>query len=82
MVMYADWRPVETATSPNCCVSAGPPSWADTGPTENGFRVVDVWESQEAFEAFGRDKLFAAFETAGVNPPPPHVFQVHNFVKD
>ncbi len=23
------------------------------GPTENGFRVVDVWESEEAFQRFG-----------------------------
>jgi hypothetical protein len=34
-----------------------------------GTRVVDVWESQEAFDAFIRDRLQPAFAKAGVTWP-------------
>jgi hypothetical protein len=37
------------------------------GPMEGGgTRVVDVWESQDVFDAFIRDRLQPAFERAGV----------------
>jgi hypothetical protein len=51
------------------------------GPSENGWRVVDVWESEEALQAFS-EVLIPAMQEAGLDPPPPQVFQVHNFVKD
>jgi hypothetical protein len=41
------------------------------GPMEGGgTRVVDVWESQEVFDTFIRDRLQPAFERAGVSMPP------------
>lgn len=40
------------------------------GPMEGGgTRVVDVWESQEVFDAFIRDRLQPAFQKAGVTMP-------------
>jgi hypothetical protein len=37
------------------------------GPMEGGgTRVVDVWKSQEVFDAFIRDRLQPAFAKAGV----------------
>jgi hypothetical protein len=39
------------------------------GPMEGGMRIVDVWESPEAFEAFARDRLAAAFQKAGATFP-------------
>ena len=40
------------------------------GPMEGGgMRVVDVWESPEAFQAFAHDRLGPAFERAGVALP-------------
>ena len=37
------------------------------GPMEGGgTRVVDVWESQDVFDTFIRDRLQPAFEKAGV----------------
>lgn len=40
------------------------------GPMEGGgTRVVDVWESQEVFDAFIRDRLVPAFQKAGVSLP-------------
>ena len=51
------------------------------GPTESGWRVVDVWESEEAFKRFG-EKLLPAFEAAGVPVTPPEVYPAHNFVTE
>ena len=31
-------------------------------------RVVDVWESRQAYEAFERDRLMPAFAAAGITP--------------
>ena len=39
------------------------------GPMDGGMRVVDVWESEEAFQAFVRDRLAAAFEKGGTTFP-------------
>jgi len=49
------------------------------GPYEGGWRVVDVWESEEAFQAFG-EKLMPAIQEAGIDAPPPEIYSVHNFV--
>jgi hypothetical protein len=49
------------------------------GPTENGWRVVDVWESEEAFQRFG-EQLAPQLQEAGVSGQP-EIFQVHNFVR-
>ena len=35
------------------------------GPTENGWRVITVWESDEAFQQFRDDKLIPALRDAG-----------------
>jgi hypothetical protein len=49
------------------------------GPTENGFRVVDVWESEEAFQRFGAviGPILGEVGFAG----EPQLFPLHNFVK-
>ena len=40
------------------------------GPMEGGFRVVDVWESQEVFDAFVGSQLAPAFQRVGLTLPP------------
>ncbi|HEU4676664.1 MAG TPA: ester cyclase, partial [Motilibacteraceae bacterium] len=43
--------------------------------TSTGYRIVDVWESEEAFERFFAEHLSAAFDAAGYRPveqPPEH----------
>ncbi len=50
-----------------------------SGPTENGWRVVDVWESEEAFQRFG-EVLRPLLEEIGVGGEP-QLTPVHNFVK-
>ncbi len=48
------------------------------GQGENGFRVVDVWESEEAFGRFG-ETLGPILQEIGVDDPP-EVYPAHTFV--
>ena len=49
-----------------------------SGQGENGFRVVDVWESEEAFSRFG-EVLMPILEDMGVQGKPD-VYPAHTFV--
>ena len=49
------------------------------GPTDKGFRVVDVWESEEAFQRFG-GVIGPILQEVGF-PGEPQLFPLHNFVK-
>jgi hypothetical protein len=48
------------------------------GPAETGFRVVDVWESEEAFGRFG-EHLMPILQEMGVQGQP-EVYPAHTFV--
>jgi len=48
------------------------------GQTEKGFRVVDVWTSEDAFRRFG-EKLLPILKEVGVEGEP-EVYQAHAFV--
>ncbi len=37
------------------------------GPTENGWRVISVWESREAQERFRDERLMPAFKEIGLS---------------
>jgi len=47
--------------------------------TDNGFRVIDVWQSRKAFELFAQDKLGPAFREIGLGPPAIRFYRVHNY---
>lgn len=51
---------------------------AGEGP--NGFRVVDVWESQAAIDAFSKH-LGPALAEVGITDPP-HMYEAHAFVTE
>ncbi len=53
--------------------------WA--AKTEDGIRVVDVWESKEAYEKFAQEQIGPYAAAAGV-PGPPEVryTEVHNYL--
>jgi hypothetical protein len=51
------------------------------GPMEGGWRVVDVWESEEHFHTFFHAKLGKAIAEAGLPPLQPKFFPVHNTLK-
>jgi hypothetical protein len=55
------------------------------GPIDGGWRVIDVWESREAFDRFFETRLGPAAQELGDRsfPVPPEIkeFPVHNFTK-
>jgi len=52
------------------------------GPHEGGWRVVDVWESREAFDQFSRDQITPLLQKHGVSGPPNiQMWDVHNVLK-
>jgi hypothetical protein len=46
---------------------------------ENNIHVFDIWESQEAFEAFGAT-LLPILAAEGVDPGAPMVSPIHNVI--
>jgi len=50
------------------------------GPMEDGWRVMELWESQEAWEAFVRAVIQPAAEAAGMPPLQPQVLPVSNIL--
>jgi hypothetical protein len=52
------------------------------GPSPNGgWRVIEVWESEEDAKRFVKERLLPAFEAVGTAPPPPPQFwPVHNYM--
>lgn len=52
------------------------------GPTDGGFRVLDVWESRGDFDSFVQEKLAPAMQKVpgadAVARPDPEAFEVHN----
>jgi hypothetical protein len=54
------------------------------GPSPNGgWRVFEVWESEEDARRFRDERLLPAFDAAGVPRPPaaPQIWQIHNYLK-
>ena len=47
--------------------------------TDDGFRIVDVWESSESFADFEQERLQPLCEKVGVQLPEIQVFSVHNY---
>ena len=50
------------------------------GEGANGFRVVDVWESEEACQRFG-EALAPHLEATGISEEP-EIYAAHTFVSD
>lgn len=48
------------------------------GPMPGGWRVLDIWESEEAFQRFASERLMQAAQEAGVPPFEPQLAPVHN----
>ena len=48
------------------------------GPTDEGWRVVDVWESEEAFQRFG-GTIGPILQEVGF-PGEPKLYPLHRFV--
>lgn len=53
------------------------------GPSPNGgWRVVELWESEEEAKRFVKERMLPAFEAVGASaPPPPQLWSVHNYMR-
>jgi quinol monooxygenase YgiN len=50
------------------------------GPTEDGWRVVEVWESQEAADAYFQGRLGQVLQNLCVSLGQPDTFKVYNII--
>jgi hypothetical protein len=51
--------------------------WASA--TDGGLRVVDVWESREAFDKFAQEQIGPYSQQVGITEPPETTYhEVHN----
>ncbi len=51
------------------------------GSIEGGWRVVDVWESQEAVDTFFQETLGQVLQEAGIAVPHPQFWPAHRIIK-
>ena len=48
--------------------------------TDDGIRVVDVWETKEQFEKFAQEQIGPFSQEVGITDPPEmQFFDVHNY---
>jgi hypothetical protein len=48
------------------------------GPIDGGWRVIEVWDSEEAQRAFQAERLSPGFDKVRLERPTPSFFPVHN----
>ena len=49
------------------------------GPMSGGWRVVDVWESAEAFQTFSEQRIMPAVKKVGITTQPRiEIYPAHN----
>ena len=48
-----------------------------SGPIDGGWRVIEVWESEQAQSSFQRERLDPAFDQVGLDRVRPAFFPVH-----
>ncbi|MBI3380117.1 hypothetical protein HY029_05160 [Candidatus Gottesmanbacteria bacterium] len=56
-------------------------SYHVAGPMEGGWRVVDVWESQDALDTFIKTDLGPIMQEVGMPQPKITSWNVHNVIK-
>ena len=75
-VTQAQYDQVHTEVTPDNRPPAGLLYHA-AGPTDTGWVVVEVWESQEALDRFFRERLGAALQRANITGQP-RILPVYN----
>jgi len=52
------------------------------GPIPNGgWRVLELFDSEDAAKQFAKERLMPAFQAIGAPaPPPPQIWPVHNYM--
>jgi hypothetical protein len=52
---------------------------AGPGP-HGGWRVVEIWESEQAAQKFDEEQVEPVLSQVGIQRPAPDVWQVHNLI--
>ena len=50
------------------------------GPIEGGWRVMSIWESQDQWDAFRRERLEPMFQGAGRDMPSFQIWPLHSYM--
>ena len=48
--------------------------------SNGNFRVSEIWDSREQFEAFGQ-RLMPVLNEVGIEPGEPEMLEIHNIIK-
>ena len=48
--------------------------------TDDGFRVTDVWQSQEQFQRFAEEQIGPLTQQAGLTAPEIAFYPIHNYL--
>jgi hypothetical protein len=52
------------------------------GPSPNGgWRIVEIWESEDAAKAFDEERVDPVLRQVGIQRPTPEIWPVHNLVR-
>jgi hypothetical protein len=71
----SSWEQYELVTSP--LVDPAPPGLIlhAAGPTDEGFRIIDVWESEDAWRRFQTERVAPAIAALGGPARPEPTFR-------
>jgi hypothetical protein len=48
--------------------------------SDGKFRVSEIWDSREQFDAFG-ERLMPVLKDVGIEPGKPEMLEIHNIIK-
>lgn len=51
-----------------------------SGATSNGWRIFDVWESQDQFDRFMNETIMPATEGMDLPQIPPEIYELENVI--
>jgi hypothetical protein len=50
------------------------------GPGPRGWRVIEIWESEEDARKFDQEQVGPILQQVGIQRPEPETWQVHNLI--
>lgn len=71
----ASWDQYERVTAGLTCPAPSGLIMHLAGPTDEGFRIIDVWDSEQAFERFKAERLQPALAALGGPSRPEPTFR-------
>jgi hypothetical protein len=69
--------------TPTYCPPTGRSPWLDyhiAFKSNGNFRVSEIWDSREQFDAFGQ-RLMPVLKEVGIEPGEPEMLEIHNIIQ-